>query len=152
MTTTFIEPTLENILVYLNKLEDQTIPEWGTMSSQRMVEHLSESLSMSIGEGNFNLAIPEEKIQGMQNFLFGEKLMAKNIQVDFAPEHCQLRNESLELAIDEFCEKWVDFESCYDENPNMSAIHPYYGDLDFKGWLRLHSKHFTHHFLQFNLL
>ena len=147
----FIEPNLESILSYLDKLDSSSTPEWGNMTAQRMVEHLSDSLNMAMGNGNFELAISEEKLPSMLGFLWSEKPMAKNIQVHFAPENYTLRNETMELAIDEFCELWIDFETTYEESPENTALHPYYGSLDYKGWLRLHAKHFTHHFQQFNL-
>lgn len=150
--TTFISPNLESILSYLNQLEETKTPNWGSMTAQRMVEHLSESLLMSMGKFSVSMAIPEEKLGSMQAFLQGEKPMAQNIKVPFAPENYKLRNESLELAIDELCELWIDFELLYENQAHRSALHPYYGDLDYKGWLRLHSKHFTHHFLQFDLI
>lgn len=147
----FIEPNLEFILSHLNKLEESSTPQWGNMSAQRMVEHLSDSLNMAMGNGKHELAIPEEKLPSMLGFLWSEKPMAKNIQVHFAPENYTLRNETMELAIDEFCELWIDFETSYEESPEKISLHPYYGPLDYKGWLRLHAKHFTHHFQQFNL-
>ncbi|MBM3456490.1 MAG: hypothetical protein FJX80_15375 [Bacteroidetes bacterium] len=148
----FIEPHLESILSYLNKLEDSITPEWGIMSAQRMVEHLSDSLNMAVGSDKHELAIPEEKLPSMLSFLWSDKPMAKNIQVHFAPENYTLRNESMEYAIDEFCELWINFETTYHEAPKKTALHPYYGPLDYKGWLRLHAKHFTHHFQQFKLV
>jgi len=33
-----------------------------------------------------------------------------------------------------------------------TQIHPYYGPLNHTQWIRLHSKHITHHFTQFELL
>lgn len=148
----FISPNLESLLVHLNKLSENTLPDWGNMSAQRMVEHLSESLNMSMGMGEHKLLISEDKLPSMKAFLFSDKPMAKNIQVYFAPEKFSLRNESLELAIDEFCEIWIDFENYYENNKDRTALHPYYGNLNYEEWLRLHSKHFTHHFHQFNLL
>lgn len=148
----FIVPNLESILSYLDNLESSSAPEWGKMTAHRMVEHLSDSLNMAMGIGEHVLAIPEEKLPSMQTFLWGDKPMAKNIQVHFAPEIYILRNESIELAIDELCELWINFETAYEETPEKTALHPYYGLLDYKGWLRLHAKHFTHHFQQFKLV
>lgn len=148
----FIVPNLESILSYLDNLESSSAPEWGNMTAHRMVEHLSDSLNMAMGIGEHVLAIPEEKLPSMQTFLWGDKPMAKNIQVHFAPGNYILRNESIELAIDELCELWINFETAYEETPEKTALHPYYGLLDYKGWLRLHAKHFTHHFQQFKLV
>lgn len=149
----FVQPNLETFLSYLNKLEPTTTPQWGTMNAQRMVEHLSEILQMSIGNGpKLELLIPADKIEKMQAILESDTPMPKDFKVPFAPEEYTLRNEELELAIDEFVDSWLAFEEFYEENPDKTVLHPFYGELNAKQWYRLHSKHFTHHFEQFNLL
>jgi len=117
-----------------------------------MIEHLSDCIYMSCGIGNHELLIPEEKIKGMQAFLISDKEMPQNIQVPFAKENTPLRNTDIELALDEFTMAWVDFEEMYSEDSKKTALHPYYGNLNYEQWLLLHSKHFTHHFTQFGLV
>jgi len=148
--------TIEFDLVYLlgklETLDPNTHPNWGQMSAQRMVEHLCDALYMSCGQGEFTMAVPEEMIGKMQEFLVSEKPMKQNIQVSFAPADAKLRNENMEFALDEFATAFVDFMEHYDENPTATALHPYYGVLDFEKWNLLHTKHFAHHFQQFGLI
>jgi len=40
----------------------------------------------------------------------------------------------------------------YSQDQKKTALHPYYGNLNYEQWLLLHSKHFTHHFSQFGLM
>ena len=148
----FIEPNLEVILQHLENLNTETKASWGEMSAQRMVEHLSDSLQMAIGKNLFSLEIPEDKIPRMKEFLLSDKPMAKNIEVPFAKKDENLRNENLELAIDELAENWIEFEDYYSENEQNENLHPYYGMLNYEQWLRLHAKHFSHHLEQFGLL
>jgi hydroxymethylglutaryl-CoA reductase len=148
----FIDTNIEILLEKLSKLTPENKPEWGSMNAQRMVEHLTDILNISTGKTKLELQIPEDKIERMQAFLDTEKPMAKNSQVDFAKKESPLRHEELELAIDEFIEEWINFEEYYAENPEKTESHPFYGDLDFRLWNRLHSKHITHHFEQFNLI
>lgn len=148
----FIEPDLSEFLTYLEKLSSESKPSWGNMSAQRMVEHLTDGINMSMGIGDFELEIPEDRIAKMQLFLESDKPMAQNIQVSFAPPNTPLRNSDLDAAIDEFTLAWVDFEELYENEPTSSAMHPFYGILNFDQWKRLHSKHFTHHFQQFDLI
>ena len=148
----FIEPNLEVILQHLENLNAETKASWGEMSAQRMVEHLSDSLQMAIGKNLFSLEIPEDKIPRMKEFLLSDKPMAKNIEVPFAKKDENLRNDNLELAIDELAENWIEFEDYYSENENNENLHPYYGLLNYEQWLRLHAKHFSHHLEQFGLL
>lgn len=143
--------SFEDLLIGLNKLTPSQQPIWGEMSSQRMVEHLSEMLRMAQGTTLFTLAIPEDKVAKMQEFLYSEKEMAKNIAVDIAPADRELRNDELELAIDEFTEEWINFIDFFEANPGVKTMHPFYGYLDFDLWMLMHKKHFYHHFKQFQL-
>jgi oxepin-CoA hydrolase / 3-oxo-5,6-dehydrosuberyl-CoA semialdehyde dehydrogenase len=148
----FISTDLETIIRSLDKLSATTQPQWGAMNAQRMVEHLTEGLQMSIGIGEYQLLIPEDKIDKMKAILASDEPMPRGFKVPFAPEKYELRNEELELAVDELIENWLAFEEYYEENPTKEHLHPYYGMLDKNGWLRIHEKHFTHHFEQFGLL
>lgn len=148
----FIAADLSEFLILLEKLSADTTPNWGKMSPQRMVEHLTDGIKMSMGKGDFALEIPEDRVSKMLLFLDSDKPMAQNIQVSFALEDTPLRNLDLDEAIDEFTLAWVDFEELYENDPSFNAIHPYYGSLNYNQWLRLHSKHFTHHFNQFGLI
>lgn len=147
-----LDISLESILPFLEKLEVQQLPQWGSMSAQRMVEHLTDTLWIACGQNPQSLLVPEEKLPAMQAFLNSDKPMAKNIQVPFALAETPLRNEELELAIDEYVDAWLAFEECYESTPGLTHVHAYYGPLNEEGWRKLHSKHVTHHFEQFCLL
>ena len=148
----FVQADLCAFLEILENLDEKKSASWGKMTPQRMIEHLSDCIYMSCGIGNHELLIPEEKIKGMQAFLISDKEMPQNIQVPFAKENTPLRNTDIEIAIDELTMAWVDFEEMYLEDPQKTALHPYYGNLNYEQWLLLHSKHFTHHFTQFGLM
>lgn len=148
----FIEPNLETILSYLNQLEENTPAKWGKMNAQRMVEHLSESILMSLGDHSTPLQIPADKIEKMQAFLASDVPFPKDFIVPFALEEFELRHEEIELAVDELVDNWIAFEEYYENHPDSTNMHPFYGDLIGKQWLRIHQKHFTHHFQQFGLI
>ena len=143
---------LETMLGILNRLSSSKTPLWGKMNAQEMVEHLSDMLMMSRGIGNFTIDVDAETIARRQQFLLSDKEMAKNIAVPFTKDIIELRHDELELALDEFTEEWMNFTEYYENNPSASVIHPYYGDLDFNLWLKMHDKHFMHHFKQFELI
>ena len=151
MSTTF-RLDLEAMLAQLNQLSLNTTPAWGQMSPQRMVEHLADALYMSVGEGNYALEVPQERIERMQAWLETDKPMAKDVQVSFATPETPLRNDELETAIDEFTDAFLSFLEHYEENENATALHPFYGQLNYTQWQRLYTKHFSHHFEQFGLI
>ena len=143
---------LETMLGILNRLSSSKTPLWGKMNAQEMVEHLSDMLMMSRGTGDFTIDVDAETIARRQQFLLSDKEMAKNIAVPFTKEIIELRHDELELALDEFTEEWMNFTEYYENNPSASVINPYYGALDFNLWLKMHDKHFMHHFKQFGLI
>ena len=147
----FIEPNIELILSTVSTLDASQKPLWGAMSAQRMIEHLTDSIQVSSGKIVLEQITPNDKLDRMISFLESDKPMAKNIEVSFAGKDVPLRHEEIELAIDELVEEWIDFEELYASNEGLKIPHPYYGPLNFEQWLRLHSKHFTHHFEQFGL-
>ena len=148
----FIELDISEIIQKMDKLTADTKPSWGSMSAQRMVEHLADTLKIASGKIKFPLEIPEDRIEKMQNFLDSDKPMARDIEVPFAKKDTKIRNEEIELAIDEFLLEWVDFEEHFEADENRRELHPYYGNLNYNQWCRLHSKHLTHHFEQFGIL
>jgi len=147
----FVQSSLEDILPLLNKLNDQNNPNWGSLTPQGMVEHLTDTLKIASGDEKQKLLIPTEKIESMQRFLETDKEMVRNIEVPFAPKERVLRNDSITDAIDEFVEQWIAFEEHF-ENGDTTELHPFYGELNFDQWKKLNSKHLTHHFKQFSLI
>ncbi len=143
---------LENVISTLDKLKPNQKPAWGSMSAQRMVEHLTDTFRIATGKNPQPLLIPEDKIERMQGFLETDKPMARGIEVPHAPKDAKVRNEDLDLAIDEFVEEWITFEDIYTENADHRENHSFYGPLNFDLWRKLNDKHLNHHFEQFGLL
>lgn len=147
----FIEPSLGIIVSKLERLKPYDKPLWGTMSSQRMIEHLSDSVRLSCGDHSIPLQIPEEKVQWAQDYLKSESPMPKNFIAVFAKPETPLRCNNIDSAISDFKSDWRDFENHYKINPKAIALHPYFGNLDFELWRKMHSKHITHHLEQFGI-
>lgn len=146
------ELELEPMLVKLSKLSAKSKANWGSMSAQRMVEHLADALYMSVGKGDFQLEVAEDRIERMQAWLETDKPMAKDVQVSFATPSTPLRNDEIETAVDEFTDAFLAFLEYYEERPEQKNLHPFYGNLNFVQWKRLHTKHFAHHLEQFGLI
>jgi len=145
----FISPTLDNLVDRLKQLNPEATALWGQMSLLRMIEHLTDSVQLSIGRHSFELEIPEQNIERAQQFLISEHPMPKEFAVKFATPEMGTRNTSIDAAIEEFKVAWNLFEVHYAENPQQKTLHPNFGELNYTQWLRLHSKHITHHLSQF---
>tara|TARA_B100001758_G_C18271676_1_gene536748 strand:- start:26 stop:478 length:453 start_codon:yes stop_codon:yes gene_type:complete len=149
----FIELSKVNILNYLNKINNSQKPLWGTMSAQRMIEHLSDIVLISRSLNHkYSLKINPQKVELAQAFIYSDKPLPKNFKVSFALDENRTRNLNISQAIFEFESEWEQYLKFFQSNPNVKTLHPYFGELDFKLWNLLHAKHFTHHFIQFDLL
>ena len=149
----FIELSKLNILNYLNKINNSQKPLWGTMSAQRMIEHLSDIVLISRSLNHkYSLKINPQKVELAQAFIYSDKPLPKNFKVSFALDENRTRNLNISQAIFEFESEWELYLKFFQSNPNVKTLHPYFGELDFKLWNLLHAKHFTHHFIQFDLL
>ncbi|MFM7594963.1 MAG: DUF1569 domain-containing protein [Flavobacteriales bacterium] len=147
----FIDWDLPEILIRLNALPADKKPQWGSFSAQHMVEHLTNGLSLSIGEVNLPMEVSDEKAAKSKSFLLNEKPFAKDIKVGFVNPSNPLKCSELELAVDAFIEGFIAFDEYYESNPNATHPHPYFGSLNHEEWILLHRKHITHHFEQFEI-
>lgn len=147
-----IDSNLEVVLSYMDRLTATTQPLWGTMNAQQMVEHLTHTLEIALEKHQYPLLVKEEDFAKMKAFILSDKPMPRNFKVDFMSENPSLIHEELELAIDAYCDKWLDVEMFFAENEGIKTTHPNFGPLDFDLWKRLHEKHLMHHFTQFGLI
>lgn len=148
----FISNDIETLLSYLNKLEPGTKPKWGIMSAQRMVEHLTDTVRMATGKNPQEQLVSDDKLPRQHAFIESDMPLPRGYQAVFALPDTPLRNEELELAIDEFIEEMIWFEELYQQEPDRTEIHPNFGPLNYAQWTRMSSKHSTHHFIQFGLI
>lgn len=149
----FVEPKIEVFREILSKLNSTDTPLWGNMSSQRMIEHLSDAINLSIGTLSAGgLLIPEDKVEKAKRFIHSDYPMPRDFKAAFAKPDTPLREEDLKVSIEEFATTWEAFLQFYKNNPDHTQLHPYFGELNYTDWIAFHSKHFTHHFEQFNLV
>ncbi|MEJ6615513.1 MAG: hypothetical protein QNL61_01235 [Crocinitomicaceae bacterium] len=148
----FIEPKLEIIVSKLERLKETDKPLWGSMSAQRMVEHLSDSIRLAFGDHSISLQIPEDKVKWAQDFLRTDVPLPKNFEAVFAKPKTPFRNNNIQSAISDFKSDWRNFESHFAMQPETKTLHPYFGELDFELWKTMHSKHITHHLEQFGVV
>jgi len=147
----FIEPSLEIIVSKLERLKETDKPLWGSMSAQRMVEHLSDSIKLACGDHSIPLQISEDKVKWAQDFLRTDQPLPKNFEAVFAKPETPVRNNNIQSAISDFKSDWRNFESHFAMQPQSTTLHPYFGELDFELWKLMQAKHITHHLEQFRI-
>lgn len=150
----FAEITRDNVEGYLSKLNEDTKAEWGMMSPQHMIEHLSHGFESAINKVKLDIDTPEEHWEKYQDSLFNYRAMPKNFDAPMLKkgELEELKYENLQQAKEAFLTNWDTYINYYKENPKATANNAVFGPLDKDHWDLLIRKHFNHHFEQFSLI
>ncbi|MBA3898835.1 MAG: DUF1569 domain-containing protein [Bacteroidetes bacterium] len=138
---------------YLNFLTSSHKPVFGKLDPQQMLEHLSVTLRMSNGKEKHAQFTPDDRLEGYRRFLMSDKEMPEGSKVPFMSDEAPAYlNASIVEAKTELMYELKDFINHFTTNPNANEMHPIFGNLNQQEWLRLHGKHFLHHFKQFGLV
>ena len=149
----FFEVTRANLLAKLDQLTEDTVPQWGRMTPQHLMEHLEFFMRMAIGEVPTEITTPEERLEKFQESLYNHRKMPRGFEHPMLrqgePE--DLRFGSLGEAKQAFLDAYDKFEAYFKENPEAQTPNTVFGLLDKELWDLLNRKHLTHHFEQFGL-
>lgn len=144
---------LEEVPTILNRLNENSKPEWGNLTPQHMIEHLVSTWRISNGKSSAPQLTPDEKLPAYRKFLGSDAPFEKNIKNRLMGEGLPaLRKKSLQEAKNQLMEEIIDFFAHHKNHPDSKSIHPFFGELDKEGWLKFQEKHMDHHFRQFNLI
>lgn len=146
---------LQNELPQLiQQITQEHQPEWGKMSAQHMLEHLS--LLFAISNGKIPLPDaqqnPEKIAHRKQKFFIEDLPFERNIRVAAIPEEpVPLKYENISEAKKSLLNGIDKFFNHFAEQPDSCFHHPVFGALAFNEWCHFHTKHCKHHFSQFKL-
>jgi len=138
----------------LSKLSAESPPLFGIMTAQHMLEHLLATILISYGKLQTKLFNPADKAaKAKQLLIYSEIDFPKGMKAPMIGDELPaLRFPSIEIVKDKLAFEIAQFESYYRENARATQLHPVLGELNYEEWIIFHNKHFTHHFIQFNLL
>lgn len=140
----------QSALKRLDKLTNETTPQWGKMNAAQMLAHLNVAYDITYGEMKVNNSRFKKFMLKLflKNFVVGEKPYKKNgptapqfliaDQRDFDKEKAKLRN-----YIGETEKNGVAY---FDGRENSS-----FGKMTAQEWSNLFYKHMDHHFTQFGI-
>lgn len=138
----------------LNKLNTDTPAQFGIMSPQHMVEHLTVTVKIAYNR----IKIPEFEPGEKQKF---QKRALLDTDMDFprgviAPgmktgDLMPLRSENLDEAKQQLVDSIIAYNTFFESSPDIKTVHPRFGKLNYQEWERFHPKHFEHHFKQFGI-
>ena len=123
------------------------------MTPQHMVEHLILSLQMSNGKLKLKCVSRPDKLPSLKRFLLSERPLPKEyINPYIGPSLLPLKCSSLKEAVENLEKEMNNYNEFFKLYPDAKTVHVTFGELNKLEWDRFHSKHFTHHFAQFDLL
>jgi oxepin-CoA hydrolase/3-oxo-5,6-dehydrosuberyl-CoA semialdehyde dehydrogenase len=152
---TFIEMTEETIQKCLNKLTEDTKPKWGTLTPQRMIEHLEYTYRIASGEiQDFEISTPEKYLEKVHASLYNYEKLPREYDFPLAEksEIENIKHESLEAAKSKMMEARLQYLEYFKANPEAITKNVVFGELNRYEWYLMERKHLNHHFEQFNLL
>ena len=137
----------------LKQISSDTLPHWGKMSLQQMVEHFTDYVKIASAKTpHTSFSVPEENIPKMQAWLMSDKPFRENTPNPLLPEMPPpVRNKSISMAFNELQQEIDFFFSVFEENNQQVTRNPFYGDLNYDQNVQLLYKHACHHLKQFGV-
>lgn len=137
----------------LKQIPSDTIPRWGKMTLQQMIEHFSDSVRISSGKTvHTDFVFPPEQLQQVREFMLSEQAFKENTANPLMPEvPAPVVNPSAEEAINELQKEINFFFSVFEKNNLQVTRSPFYGDLNYEENIHLLYKHALHHLRQFGI-
>jgi hypothetical protein len=137
----------------LKQISSDTLPAWGKMGFQQMVEHFSDAVRVASGIIAVTETItPEENLPKMRAFLMSDKPFKENTHNPLMPEvPAPVRNKTLTHAFVELQKELDTFFSVFEKNNQQLTRNPFFGELNFEQNVHLLYKHALHHLRQFGL-
>lgn len=142
----------EDYIPVLKKLTGNEKGNWGVLSPQGMIEHMTDSIAISHGRIKEALQTPVEMLERVRAFALSDKEFkpgTKNSLMSETP--ASLRNANIQEAIKELENEVNMFLNYYTQNPDAKMLNPFFGEFNYSEWLILLHKHALHHLKQFNL-
>ncbi|MEW6364234.1 MAG: DUF1569 domain-containing protein [Acidobacteriota bacterium] len=137
----------------IENLDEGTVPRWGEMTAQHMVEHLVWAFGLSTGKVEVTCEVPENQREVMKAWLYNNQPSPRGFKNPKLPEAPgPLRYSSIREAKSAFMEALDDFADRVKTNSGHMETHPLFGALRMDEWERVHFKHGYHHLVQFGLL
>lgn len=137
----------------LKQVPSDTLPQWGKMTLQQMIEHFSDNVRISSGKTVYtDFVFPPEQLQRAREFMLSDKPFKENTVNPLMPETpAPVKNVSTEEAINELQQEIDFFFSVFEKNNLQVTRSPFFGDLNYEQNIHLLYKHALHHLRQFGV-
>lgn len=153
MTKTKEEFLKNNFIPLLKKLKVEDKGNWGIMTAQQMIEHLTDAVKNASGKLVLPILNEGERLQKSRNFLMTEEPFKENIDNPLIPkEGIPNRQPDIQSAINKLQSELNYFFETFEKNPELKTGNAFFGQLDYNMNVQLLHKHALHHLRQFGLM
>lgn len=136
----------------LQQLRGDTLPFWGKMNVQQMIEHFTDVMMVASGKIKLPIVTPPDRLPKLQEFMMSEKPFKENTKSPVLGEDpAPLKKRTKEAAIGKLQEEIIYFFEAFEKDPGMKTPNPVFGHLDFEMNIQLLYKHALHHLKQFGI-
>lgn len=145
--------SLLSYLDHLNELQSNQQPQWGSLTAQHMVEHLTYVVRVSMGKVHSTVKVDEENISTYKKNMTNDQPFPRNTEAFLRRErYPTLWRLNLKQAIGDLRRELNSYYGYYGLFPDRKHNHPLFGALNKNEWDTFHQKHFQHHLTQFGLI
>jgi len=144
---------IDDLINKIGRLQENTIPVWGTMTSQKMVEHLVNTFRVSSAKLVVPCYTEERKLPVLKRFLISDRPLPREFKSpanELIPQGYQF--QTIDIAKSNLLNEVEDYYKYFEQNPDSIIMNPTFGELNKEEWKQFHIKHLTHHLTQFGLL
>ena len=142
---------------YSIKIESEDQRLWGVMRPQNIIEHLGGTFLFVARGKKGKIVLPPETVpKAKARFFSSYYPFPKNVKMpdsqDKPAKAPPLRFASMEEAREKLHTAVQFFLKKLEDQPEQTATHGYFGDLNMQEWLQFQVKHLEHHLQQFGVI
>jgi oxepin-CoA hydrolase/3-oxo-5,6-dehydrosuberyl-CoA semialdehyde dehydrogenase len=135
------------------KLAEDSVPSWGHMTPQQMIEHLFWAFQCSTGVVDLPCYTPVSVLDRAKRFLYDNRHTPHEFKNPALGENLpSLQFSTLTEAREALQKEAVHFFEHFRSVPGAIHVHPIFGPLRAEEWERAHFKHCYHHLSQFGTI
>ena len=149
MSSIYSKADNEIIISRINNLTPESKAQWGKMTVDQMLSHCQAPIDFATGttpmKANFLMQILGKMLKGK---IFNSNEFKKNSPT--APSFIRTETYDFEQTKNELIQK-INIFSDLGESAIKTTKHPFFGELTYAEWSKMHTMHLDHHLRQFGV-
>lgn len=149
MPSVFNKIDNDAFIARINSLSKESQPLWGKMTVEQMLSHCQAPIDVAFGD----LQLRSNFVMRLMGKLFKNKILKssefkKNSPT--APDFIRKNDYNFESTKAELIRKFAKFAELGHQSIKSNK-HPFFGEMTYDEWDKLHSMHLDHHLKQFGV-